>query len=43
MGEIQGTLRASRLIDHRKCKSVITRQAQLALRLCLSIVSALVG
>ena len=32
MGEIQGTLRISRLIDHRKCNSVITRQAQLALR-----------
>jgi hypothetical protein len=43
MGKIQGTLRISRLIDHRKCKSVITRQAQLALRLRLSVVSALVG
>jgi hypothetical protein len=32
MGKIQGTLRISRLIDHRKCKSVITRQAQVALR-----------
>ena len=43
MGTIQGTLRISRLIDHRRCKSVITRQAELALRLCRSIVSALVG
>jgi hypothetical protein len=31
MGKIQGTLRISRLIDRRKCKSIITRQAQLAL------------
>ena len=43
MGKIQGTLRISRLIDHRKCKSVITRQAQLAPRSvplnCLGIIS----
>ena len=32
MGKIQGTLRISRLIDHRKCKSVIMRQAQVELR-----------
>ena len=32
MGKIQGTHRISRLIDHRKCNSVITRQAQLAHR-----------
>ena len=32
MGKIQGTLCISRLIEHRKCKSVITSQAQLALR-----------
>jgi hypothetical protein len=43
MVKIQGTLRISRLFDHRKCRSVIKRQAQLALRLCRSIVSALVG
>ena len=30
--ENSGTLRISSLIDHRKYKSVITRQAQLALR-----------
>ena len=32
MVKIQGTLCISYLIDHRKCNSVITRQAQLALR-----------
>ncbi len=32
MGKIQGTLRISRLIEHRKYKSVITSQAHLALR-----------
>jgi len=32
MGKIQGTLRISRLINLRKCKSLITREAQLTLR-----------
>jgi len=32
MVKIQGTLCISYLIDHRKCDSVITRQAQLVLR-----------
>jgi hypothetical protein len=32
VGKIEGTLRIFRLIEHRKCRSVITRQAQLALR-----------
>ena len=32
VGKIEGTLRIFRLIELRKCRSVITRQAQLALR-----------
>ena len=41
VGKIEGTLRIFRLIELRKCRSVITRQAQLALRgvplICLRI------
>jgi hypothetical protein len=44
VGKIEGTLRIFRLIEHRKCRSVISRQAQLArFAVCLSIVSALAG
>jgi hypothetical protein len=42
MGKSQGTLRISPLINHRKYKTVITRQARLALRLCLSSYSRVV-
>jgi hypothetical protein len=39
MGKIQGSLRISRLIDLRKCKSVITHLAQLALRRAAQLLS----
>jgi hypothetical protein len=43
MGKIQGTLRISRLIDLRKCKSVNHALGSAGASSCLPIVSSFVG